>query len=412
MNRKIENARDILKKHGQDHIEVDSERVADEVLGIDFDQIEELCEEIKNPNIIKDIENIEPVKAINPSKLEAAELQEYIKIGEDEVKSGKFAIAIMAGGQGTRLGHKGPKGTFKIKLNEEEKSLFEIIVDKLKDAQNKYGITLRCYIMTSPENNEETIRFFEEANYFGYPKEYIRFFKQGELPLLDKQGKLIRDEKGQIKQASDGNGGIFYSMAKNGIIDDMKKNGIEWVFIGSVDNLLVKYVDTLLLGLAIKQKVKIATRTIIKNSPYERVGVLCKKNGRVKVIEYTEIPKKMRMAVDENDEMVYGESHIMCNLFSIEAIERASTKELKYHVALKKANYMNEKGEIIVPEEPNCYKFEKFVFDSFCLFDEIAILRGIREEDFAPIKNKEGVDSPETAKKLYESYTNKCIKNR
>ena len=112
----------------------------------------------------------------------------------------------------------------------------------------------------------------------------------------------------------------------------------------------------------------------------------------------------MRLAVDECGEMVYGESHIMCNLYNIEAIEKASTKELKYHVAEKKAKYVNEKGELVIPEKENCYKFEKFVFDSFCLFDEIAILRGKREEDFAPIKNKDGVDCPETAKKLYEEY--------
>ena len=227
--------------------------------------------------------------------------------------------------------------------------------------------------------------------------------------MLSKSGKLVIDENGLVKLASDGNGGIFYSMAKNGIIDDMKKKNIEWVFIGSVDNLLVKYVDTLLLGLAIKKNVKIATRTIIKNSPYEKVGVLCKKNGKIKVIEYTEIPRKMRLAVDEHGEMIYGESHIMCNLFSIEALEKASTKELKYHIAEKKVDYINEDGELVKPEEPNCYKFEKFIFDSFGLFDEIAILRGKREEDFAPIKNKEGADSPATAKKLYENYIAKKV---
>lgn len=411
LNIKVEEAKRKLKEYNQEHINVDTKKLAEQILQIDFEQLKELCNEITKTDIIKDIENIEPVKAINPLKIQENELKEYIEIGEQEVKKGKYAIAIMAGGQGTRLEHKGPKGTFKMKLNSEEKSLFEIVIDKLKNAQIKYGISLRCYIMTSPENHEETFSFFEKSNYFGYPKEYIKFFKQGELPLLDKQGKLIKDETGMIKQASDGNGGIFYSMAKNGIIEDLKKNGIEWVFIGSVDNLLVKYVDTLLLGIAIKKNVKIATRTIIKNSPYEKVGVLCKKNGKVKVIEYTEIPEKMRKALDENNEMLYGESHIMCNLFSLDAIEKASTKELKYHVALKKSNYLNEKGEIVNPKEPNCFKFEKFVFDSFCLFDEVAILRGIREEDFAPIKNKEGTDSPETAKKLYEAYIKKCIKN-
>jgi len=402
----IEKAREILNKYKQNHIKV-NEKIAEQVINIDFEQIQELYEYANKRRATTDIEEIEPVKAINPDRIDKAEKEEYIKLGEDEIKNGNFAIAIMAGGQGSRLGHNGPKGTFKLKLGSKEKSLFEVIADKLKAAREKYKVNLKCYIMTSPENHNETVEFFEKNNYFGYSKEHIKFFNQGELPLLDRQGKLIIGEDGLIKLASDGNGGIFYSMAKNGIIDDMKKNHIEWVFIGSVDNLLVKYVDTLLLGIAIKKNVKIATRTIIKNDPYEKVGVLCKKNGKVNVIEYTEIPEDMRLAVDESGEMVFGESHIMCNLYNIEAIEKASSKELKYHIAEKRTKYLNEEGKLVIPNEENCYKFEKFIFDSFCLFDEIAILRGKREEDFAPIKNKNGADSPETAKKLYEDYMEK-----
>lgn len=406
---KIEKARRILEENGQGHIKVKNEELADQILHIDFERLKTLDEEITHPCCTCNIEDISPVKAINPDKKDKKELEEYIKIGENVVKSGHFAIGIMAGGQGTRLGHNGPKGTFKLELNGETKSLFEIIVDKLKDAYEKYNVYLNCYIMTSPENNKETVAFFEKNNYFNYPKEYIKFFMQEDLPLLNKKGKLILGEDGLIKLASEGNGGIFYSMAKKGIIDDMKSKNIKWIFIGSVDNLLVKYVDTLLLGLAIKQNVNIATRTVIKNSPNERVGVLCKKNGKVKVIEYTEVPKEMRVATDEAGEFLYGESHIMCNLFSLEAIEKASTKELKYHVAVKKIKYIDENGKLVNPTEPNCYKFEKFVFDSFGLFDEIAILRGKREEDFAPIKNAEGQDSPETAQKLYENYMAKNV---
>lgn len=406
---KIEEARRILEENGQGHIKVKNEELADQILHIDFERLKTLDEEITHPCCTCNIEDISPVKAINPDKKDKKELEEYIKIGENVVKSGHFAIGIMAGGQGTRLGHNGPKGTFKLELNGETKSLFEIIVDKLKDAYEKYNVYLNCYIMTSPENNKETVAFFEKNNYFNYPKEYIKFFMQEDLPLLNKKGKLILGEDGLIKLASEGNGGIFYSMAKKGIIDDMKSKNIKWIFIGSVDNLLVKYVDTLLLGLAIKQNVNIATRTVIKNSPNERVGVLCKKNGKVKVIEYTEVPKEMRVATDEAGEFLYGESHIMCNLFSLEAIEKASTKELKYHVVVKKIKYIDENGKLVNPTEPNCYKFEKFVFDSFGLFDEIAILRGKREEDFAPIKNAEGQDSPETAQKLYENYMAKNV---
>ena len=404
---KINEAIEVLKKYNQSHIKVENELIAKQVLDIDFKQLEELYKAANSEKKCCCNAVIEPVTAFNPDKVSKNEIDKYNEIGIDKVKSGKFAVTIMAGGQGTRLGHDGPKGTFSLKLNSEDKYLFQIIIEKLKEAEKTYKITLPCYIMTSPENNDETISFFEANNYFGYNKQYIKFFKQGEQPLVNKAGKLVLNENGLIKLASDGNGGIFYSMAKNGIIEDMKKRGIEWVFIGSVDNLLIKYVDTLLLGLAIEKGSKVATRTIIKNDPYENVGVLCKKNGKVKVIEYTEIPEKMRLAVNSDGEIKYGESHIMCNLFNIEAIEKASGNDLKYHIAEKKIKVQDvNDGNLI---EESCYKFEKFVFDTFCMFDKITILRGKREEDFAPIKNMKGVDSPDTAREMYEKYMSKNV---
>ena len=258
--------------------------------------------------------------------------------------------------------------------------------------------------MTSNENNSDTISFLEKNNYFGYPKEYITIFKQGELPLLSFDGKLLIDKDRHIKKASNGNGGIFNSMLKTGIIDDLEKRKVEWMFIGSVDNILLKNVDPLLIGLTVSRKNDIGTKTILKRSPEERVGVFCKQNDTIKVIEYTEIPNDIANLVNENNELVFGESHIMCNLFNINAIKKCAGKEMEYHIAKKKSNYLSKDGIYIETDEPNAYKFEQFIFDSFKLFDDIAILRGIREEDFAPIKNKEGEDSPQTAKKLYENY--------
>lgn len=296
------------------------------------------------------------------------------------------------------------KGTYKIKLENGEKYLFEIIVDTLKRANDEYGVIIPWYIMTSNENNEDTVNFLEQNNYFGYPKKDVYIFEQGELPLINEEGKLLIGKNGLIKEASNGNGGIFNSMLKKGVIADMDKRGIEWVFIGSVDNILLKYVDVLLLGLTVTKGNQIGTRTVLKRSPDEKVGVLCKQNNRVKVIEYTELPNDIAGITDDNGELVFGESHIMCNLFSINAIKRSSTKELEYHVALKKSNYLDKEGNLIEPKEANAYKFEQFIFDSFKIFDDIAILRGKREQDFAPVKNMIGEDSPETAKKLYENY--------
>lgn len=302
------------------------------------------------------------------------------------------------------FGHPRAKGTYKIEFEDGGKYLFEIIVDTLKRARDKYGVIVPWYIMTSNENNEDTTSFLEENNYFGYPKEYVYIFEQGKLPLLDEQGKLLVGKDGIIKEASNGNGGIFNSMLKKGAIDDMDKKGIEWVFIGSVDNILLKNIDVLLLGLTASRGNQIGTRTVLKRSPDEKVGVLCKQNNRVKVIEYTELPDDIAGITDDNGELVFGESHIMCNLFNINAVKRSSTKELEYHVAFKKSNYLDKEGNLIEPDKANAYKFEQFIFDSFKLFDDIAILRGKREEDFAPVKNMAGDDSPETAKKLYENY--------
>ena len=217
-------------------------------------------------------------------------------------------------------------------------------------------------------------------------------------------GKLLINESKVIKEASNGNGGIFSSMLKSGVLSDLKKRNIEWIFIGAVDNALLKNVDPLLIGLTANKKQLIGTKTVLKKNPEERVGVFCKQNNRVKVIEYTEIPKDVANLTYDDGELVFGESHIMCNLFNIEAIKKCSTKALEYHVACKKSNYLDENNNLVKPENPNSYKFEQFIFDSFKMFDDIAILRGKRESDFAPVKNKDGEDSPETAKKLYENY--------
>lgn len=193
-------------------------------------------------------------------------------------------------------------------------------------------------------------------------------------------------------------------MRKNGIIYDMKEKGIEWVFIGGVDNVLVKMVDPILTGIASKNNTLMAGKSLVKANPQEKVGVFCKKNGKPSVIEYTEISKEMAEAVDENGELLYGESHILCNQFHVKILEQLSNNKLPYHVAFKKASYVNEKGELITPEEPNAYKFEAFLFDAFSLVPEMTILRVKREEEFAPVKNATGVDSPETARQLYDNF--------
>ncbi len=262
--------------------------------------------------------------------------------------------------------------------------------------------------MASKENHEETVTFLEKNNYFGYDRKSVTIFTQSELPLIDRKGKLLISKENKIKEASDGNGGTYASLRKSGCLANMKERGIKWIFIGGVDNVLLKMVDVTLLGMAIKQGVQIASKSVVKANPHEKVGVFCKMNGHPKVIEYAELPTKMAEEVDLDGELKYGESHIMCNLYTIDAIEKISKEHLMYHSALKKNTYIDENGKEIIPKEPNSYKFESFIFDAFEYFDDIAILRGKREDDFAPVKNKDGVDSPKTAKELYEKYWKRC----
>lgn len=277
----------------------------------------------------------------------------------------------------------------------------------MKDYCNKYKVKIQWYIMTSKENNFQTIEFFKKNNYFEYGAENIKFFIQTQLPMLDEEGKILLESKSKVRKAADGHGGIFKTMLNSGIVKDMKEKNIKWIYIGAVDNILSKMVDSLLVGITIDKKLLAGSKSIVKACPEEKVGVFCKKNGKPSVVEYTEISKEMSEEKNENGELKFSESHILCNIFNIETIVKMAEGNFKYHVAHKKSNYIDNNGNLIKPEKPNAYKFENFLFDAFERLDDIAILRVKREDEFAPIKNEEGVDSPETARKLYFDFQNK-----
>ena len=411
---KVQDTIDILKMYNQEHIikliekldEDKKQALVEQISKIDFHQLKELYDNTKKEIEIKE-NKIEPLPYLDKKKLSEEQKEEFQRLGDAILEKGEYAVVTMAGGQGTRLGHSGPKGTFKLDVYGKGKYLFEILAENLKEANQKYGRVIPWYIMTSKQNNDETIEFMEKHNYFGYDKDSVRFFAQSELPLLDVNGKLLVGKDMKIKEASDGNGGTYSSLRASGCLAEMKEKGIKWVFIGGVDNALLKMADTILLGMAIDKKVQIASKSIVKANPHERVGVFAKMNGHPKVIEYSEMPEKMAEEVDSDGELKYGEAHIMCNLYTIEAIEKISKETLIYHSAFKKNAYIDKEGKEVIPTEPNSFKFESFIFDAFELFDDIAILRGKREDDFAPVKNREGVDSPKTAKELYEKFWNR-----
>ena len=335
MEEKLLATKEILKKYGQEHLlsnyeklsNEDKNRLLNDILTIDFGEISKLYEQTKHKIKFENCK-IEPIEHVDKAKLSNEEIQKYSEIGIEQIKKGKLAAVTMAGGQGTRLGHNGPKGTFDLGL-DSHKSIFEILCDTLKLARKKYGVVVPWYIMTSDENNDETVEFFEKNNYFDYPKEAVKFFIQGEMPMINTEGKILLNEEGLIKQAGAGHGAIFEAMRKNGIIYEMQNKGIEWVFIGGVDNVLVKMVDPVLIGLSIERNVLAAGKSVVKANPHEKVGVFCKKDGKPSVIEYSEISNELAEAVDEKGELLFGESHILCNQFNIKILEELANFRAK-----------------------------------------------------------------------------------
>lgn len=399
-----------LNKTHQEHIiswmnklsDEEKLKLATQVQSLNIEQVVDLY---NNLNKTFEIGNkkIEKISAIDIEKLSKEEFDNYKSIGADVIKSNQYAVVTMAGGQGTRLEHNGPKGTYMVHLNNGDKYLFQIIVEALQKANKKYGVTIPWYIMTSAENNDQTLAFLEEHNYFGYPKENVKLFKQGKAPLISNKGKLLIGPNKLIKEASDGNGSIYTSLKNDGILSEMKAKNIKWVFVGGVDNILLRIVDPLLLGVTISQNNKIASKSVKKASPHERAGVFCKIDGKPGIIEYSELPEEMAEETNENGELVYGDVNILSHLFSIDALDELSNIKLPYHIAEKTSDYLDENGNLIKPTEKNVYKFESFIFDAFSNYDNMSILRVCRNEEFAPIKNKEGSDSPETAVKLYNN---------
>ena len=385
MEHNIEEIRHKLKKYNQEHLlnfydemeENKQNKLLEQIENIDFELIKSLYDKTKD-GIKNEDANIEPIDFIDKYKLNE-DYKYYEEIGEKAIKAGKLAVVTMAGGQGTRLGHNGPKGTYDIGL-DSHKSLFELLLDYIKEQNAKYNVQIPWFIMTSKENNEATIDFFKKNKYFGYEKN-IFFFIQGQLPMIDTEGKILIGEDYLIKEAADGHGGVYESLVKSGMVEKMKQLGVEWVFIGGVDNCLVKMVDPVLMGIAIDKGVTAAGKSVVKANPHEKVGAFCKKNGKPSVVEYSEITDEMAEATDENGELLYGESHILCNLFNISAIERMGSEPLPYHSAFKKATYIDKDGNKVVPTSPNAFKFEAFLFDAFGEVDDMAILRVKREEE-------------------------------
>lgn len=408
MESQLKKAKKILSKYKQEHLlqfynELSEEQksyLLNQILRIDFDEILYLYEKSKS-DIFVSTEEIEPLPYINRDNLSLAQLNNYLNLGTDALLQESVGVITLAGGQGSRLGFKGPKGTFLLDLKPKI-SLFEIVCNYLKEANEKYNITIPWYIMTSMENNALTIKFFEEHNYFNYPKDCILFFTQENLPLINTEGKLILDDLYKIKEASNGNGDLFHALQKHDLIQDMENRNLQWLFVGGVDNVLLNPIDPLFIGATIYEHNEIASKTLFKKEPNDFSWVFARRDNKPAIVDCENFVSELSRITNENGDYLYREVNMLAHLFNISAIKKLANIHLDYHRAFRKSAFINYEGVKQVPSAPNIYKFEKFVFDAFSFFDNITLLRVDVEKEFAPIKDFNGPYNPEVAKKMYK----------
>jgi len=342
--------------------------------------------------------SISPIAAMTLEEIDADKAN-YTKIGMEAIRSGKVGAVLLAGGMGTRLGSDNPKGMYDIGITKPV-YIFERIVKNLFDVVDEAKTWIHLFIMTSDKNHEITQAFFEEHQYFGYDKNHIHFFKQDMAPASDYNGKIFLEEKGKLATSPNGNGGWFSSLINAGLLDLMKHEGIQWLNVFAVDNVLQRIADPCFIGATIEKNCEAGAKVVRKNHPDEKVGVMCLEDGHPSIIEYYELTNFLRNTVTENGEPAYNFGVILNYLFRIDSLENVVNKELPLHIVEKKIPYLNDQGESVMPEEPNGYKFETLILDLIKLLNSCLPFEVERSREFAPIKNKTGIDSVESARAL------------
>lgn len=341
---------------------------------------------------------ITPIRAMQLNEI-AGKREHFKELGIQAIRAGKIGAVLLAGGMGTRLGSDNPKGMYNIGLTKDI-YIFERIVHNLMDVVKLSGMKLHLFVMTSDKNHEATAHFFEEQDFFGYDGDYIHFFRQEMAPACDYDGKAYMEEKWKIATSPNGNGGWFSSMMQSGMTDIMKKHGIEWLNVFAVDNVLQRIADPIFIGAVLDGGYSCGSKVIRKASPDEKVGVMCLEDGKPSIVEYYELTDAMREETDEKGEPAYNFGVILNYLFQVAPLEAIAKNNLPLHRAEKKIPYIDKQGQHINPDEPNGYKFETFVLDMIYMLNTCLPFEVVREREFAPIKNKTGVDSVESAREL------------
>lgn len=339
-----------------------------------------------------------PLEAVELQEIEARG-DEFKELGLTAVREGKVGAVLLAGGQGTRLGLDRPKGTLNIGINREL-YLFEQLIRNLMDVTDEAGTFVPLYIMTSNINCDDTKAFFEEHSYFGYPKDYVKFFVQEMEPACDYQGRIYMESSTQVAMSPNGNGGWFGSMVNAGLLSDIRSRGIEWINVFAVDNCLQRIADPMFIGATIAYGCESGAKVVRKAAPDEKVGVLCTEDGRPSIAEYYEMTEEMATARKENGDLLYGFGVILNYVFSEKKLEEIADARMPIHVVEKKIPYMDVDGSLVKPEAPNGYKFETLVLDMVHMMQDCVPYEVDRKKEFAPIKNLHGVDSLDSAREL------------
>ncbi|MBR0396801.1 MAG: UDPGP type 1 family protein [Eubacterium sp.] len=339
-----------------------------------------------------------PLAAMELDEIEARKAELY-DAGLKTIQEGKTAALLLAGGMGTRLGSSHPKGMYDIGITKP-RYIFECLIHNLLEIVEASGTWIRLFIMTSEKNHDETVAFFEEKDYFGYRKDRVVFFKQSMAPCCDFDGKLYMEEKGRISTSPNGNAGWYSSMLRAGLGEILEKEGIEWINVFAVDNVLQRICDPCFIGATVLADVGVGAKVVRKAAPDEKVGVMCLEDGKPSIVEYYELSQEMMDAKDAKGEPAYNFGVILNYLFRTSELDQVTDDKLALHVVKKKIPYIADNGEPVKPAEPNGFKFEQLVLDMIHQLSSCLPYEVVREHEFAPIKNLTGIDSVESAREL------------
>lgn len=351
-------------------------------------------------NKVQERGEFSPLGAMEISEIDTRR-DEFDKAGLEAIKACKVGAILLAGGQGTRLGFDKAKGMYNIGLNRDL-YIFEQLICNLMKVTERAGAWVPLYIMTSDKNDEQTREFFAEHDFFGYNKDFIKFFVQEMVPAVDFDGNILIEAEDSLAMSPNGNGGWFKSLVKAGLDKDMKEKGVEWLNVFAVDNVLQQIADPAFVGATILSGCVSGAKVVRKVDPYERVGALCLENGKPSIIEYYELTPEMAEATSENGSLLYGFGVILNYLFKVDKLMDILEQNLPLHVVEKKVPYIDEKGNLIKPETPNAYKFETLILDMVYMMDDCLSFEVVREKEFAPVKNATGTDSVESARGLLQ----------